>query len=129
MKPEEAIELLRSMQNPKQDYANLVCAPAFCTGYRYVYPEPEDYAIEEAISALKEVQQYRKIGTVEECRKAAEKQKPKQAEHSKWIGINGALYDLCPTCGTNLCTDSFLGEQKENYCGNCGQKLDWSEEE
>ena len=82
-----------------------------------------------AISALKEIQQYRKIGTVEECRKAAEKQKPKQAEHSKWIGINGALYDLCPTCGTNLCTDSFLGEQKENYCGNCGQKLDWSEEE
>lgn len=68
MKPEEAIELLRSMQNPKQDYANLVCAPAFCTGYRYVYPEPEDYAIEEAISALKEVQQYRAIGTVEECR-------------------------------------------------------------
>ena len=68
MKPEEAIEMLRSMQNPKQDYANLVCAPAFCTGYRYVYPEPEDYAIGEAISALKEVQQYRAIGTVEECR-------------------------------------------------------------
>ena len=82
-----------------------------------------------AISAIKEVQQYREIGTVEECREAVEKQKAKQAEHSKWIGINGALYDLCPTCGTNLCTDSFLGEQKENYCGNCGQKLDWSEEE
>ena len=74
MKPEEAIELLRSMQNPKQDYANLVYAPAFCTGYRYVYPEPEDYAIEEAISALKEVQQYRKIGTVEEIKKAVKEE-------------------------------------------------------
>ena len=70
MTVEEAIELLRSMQNPKQDYADIVCAPAFCTGFRFVYPEPEDYAIEEAIKALKEIQQYREIGTVEECRKA-----------------------------------------------------------
>ena len=61
MTPEEAIELLRSMQNPKQDYADVVCAPAFCTGFRFVYPEPEDYAIEEAISALKEIQQYREM--------------------------------------------------------------------
>ena len=79
MKLEEAIELLRSMQNPKQDYANLVGAPAFCTGYRYVYPEPEDYAIEEAISALKEIQQYREIGTVKECREAVEKEKALKA--------------------------------------------------
>ena len=71
MTENETIELLRSMQNPKQDYANLVCAPAFCTGYRYVYPEPEDYAIEEAIKALKEIQQYREIGTVEECKELA----------------------------------------------------------
>ena len=49
------------MQNPKQDYADVVCAPAFCTGFRFVYPEPEDYAIEEAISALKEIQQYREM--------------------------------------------------------------------
>lgn len=83
MKPEEAIELLRSMQNPKQDYANLVCAPAFCTGYRYVYPEPEDYAIEEAIKALEEVQKYREIGTVEECREAmANKKKCEKQWHN-----------------------------------------------
>lgn len=70
MTPEEAIEMLRGMQNKKVDYAELVCAPAFASGYTYVYPEPEDYAIEEAISALKEIQQYRKIGTVEEFRKS-----------------------------------------------------------
>ena len=61
MTENEAIELLRSMQNPKQDYADVVCAPAFCTGFRFVYPEPEDYAIEEAIKALKEIQQYREV--------------------------------------------------------------------
>lgn len=68
---EEAIELLKGMQNEKVDYAELVCAPAFAYGYEYVYSEPEDYAIEEAIEALKEVQQYRKIGTVEECKELA----------------------------------------------------------
>ena len=76
MKPEETIELLKGIQNEKVDYAELVCAPAFAYGYQYVYPEPEDYAIEEAIEALKEVQRYREIGTVEECREAVEKQKP-----------------------------------------------------
>ena len=70
MTPEEAIEMLRGMQNKKVDYAEMVCAPAFAYGYEYVYPEPEDYAIEEAIKALNEIQQYRKIGTVEECQKA-----------------------------------------------------------
>ena len=70
MTPEEAIEMLRGMQNKKVDYAELVCAPAFAYGYKYVYPEPEDYAIEESVKALKEVQQYRKIGTVEEVREA-----------------------------------------------------------
>lgn len=61
MTPEEAIEFLKGMQNKKIDYAEMVCAPAFAYGYEYVYPEPEDYAIEEAVKALKEVQQYRKI--------------------------------------------------------------------
>lgn len=70
MTPEGTIELLRGIQNKKIDYAEMVCAPAFAYGYEYVYPEPEDYAIEEAIKALNEIQQYRKIGTVEECQKA-----------------------------------------------------------
>lgn len=66
MAPEEAIKMLRGMQNKKMDYAEMVCAPAFACGYEYAYPEPEDYAIEEVIKALKEIQQYREIGTVEQ---------------------------------------------------------------
>ena len=74
MKPEEMIELLKGMQSPLEDYAELVGAPAFTYGHKYVYPYPEDYAIEEAIEALKEIQQYREIGTVEECRKSVKEE-------------------------------------------------------
>ena len=35
-----------------------------------------------AIKALEEVQQYREIGTVVECRMAAEKQLPKKPKHT-----------------------------------------------
>ena len=35
-------------------------------------------ALAESIKALEEVKQYREIGTVEECREAVEKQKPKK---------------------------------------------------
>lgn len=125
MKPEEAIEMLRGMQNKKVDYAELVCAPAFASGYTYVYPEPEDYAIEEAISALKEIQQYRKIGTVEECRVAVEKQKPKEPtvlkqQHSDFYN--------CPKCGRNLilkCGTDWFGGQHYKSCPNCGQAIQW----
>ena len=48
-----------------------------------------------AISALKEVQQYRKIGTVEECREAVEKQKPKKPE----VTDRDFDYYKCPVCG------------------------------
>lgn len=56
MSEQNAIELLKAMQNPLQDYADMVGAPAGAFGYRYVYPTPEDYAIEDAITALKEKQ-------------------------------------------------------------------------
>ena len=39
-------------------------------------------AYDTAINALEEVQQYRKIGTVEECRAAVEKQIPKKPKHT-----------------------------------------------
>ena len=63
-----------------------------------------------SIEAIKEVQQYREIGTVEECREAVEKQKPKKPKDSLKINPvidgNGAYVDadmtvylLCPNCG------------------------------
>lgn len=159
MTSEEAIKLLKGMQNKKVDYAEMVCAPAFAYGYQYVYPEPEDYAIEEAIKTLKEIQNYRKlgtledlarakkyidlskmhgtigemidkcaayeeIGTVEECRKAMEKQKPKMpAYEGDGYDYNGKIiYDtwICPTCGRQY----EIGYDDYEYCPKCGQCTD-----
>lgn len=72
MKVQEAIEILKGMQSPLQDYADMVGAPAWAYGCRYVYPEPEDYAIEEAITALKEKQNRRWIRVTERMPEAAE---------------------------------------------------------
>lgn len=41
-------------------------------------------------------------------------------------GIDGVPYDLCPNCGSNLCTSGFLARKKMKYCEDCGQRLDWS---
>ena len=131
MTENEAIELLRSMQNPKQDYADVVCAPVFCTGFRFVYPEPEDYAIEEAIKALEEIQPYREIGTVEECRKAVEKQKAKKpdiyTDTRNMVDLHGNVYAeqanvyLCPTCESFI---GYVGNNIFHYCPVCGQAID-----
>lgn len=120
---EEAIEMLRGMQNKKVDYAEMVCAPAFAYGYEYVYPEPEDYAIEEAVKALKEVQQYREIGTMEECREAVEKQNQKPLD---FYGDSEYGKLLCPNCGNDLWE---LKECGFNNCPYCGQAISWKESE
>ena len=90
MKPEEAITRLKGMQNKKVDYAEMVCAPGFCYGHEYVYPEPEDYAIEEAVKALKEIQNYRKLGTLEELARAK-----KYIDLAKKHGTIGEMIDEC----------------------------------
>ena len=61
-----------------------------------------------AIKALEEVQQYRAIGTVNECREAVEKMKPKKT------AIEAIKVHICPVCGFGGIYD---------YCGNCGQRV------
>lgn len=94
----------------------------------------EIQSCEVAVKALEEVQQYRTIGTPEECQAAVEKQTAKRALHQgcydkngewhEWNGINGKPYELCPSCRVNLCCETSL-DIKPKYCKNCGQKLDW----
>ena len=67
---------------------------------------------------LEELKQYRAIGTPEKCREAVEKQKAKKP-HKNYEKFSGVW---C-SCG------SYLGVDKPNYCSDCGQKLDWSDEE
>lgn len=59
MEVKEIISLLKNMQSPLQDYAELIGAPYWAYGKQYVYPDPEDYAIEQAISALEKEERYK----------------------------------------------------------------------
>lgn len=52
----------------------------------------------------------------------------KNGEWHEWNGINGKPYELCPSCKVNLCCEMPL-DIKPKYCKNCGQKLDWRNEE
>lgn len=58
---------------------------------------------------------------------ALQSQIAKKIYREKWVGIEGVPYDQCPRCKSNLCTTGRLGRKKMNYCGTCGQKLDWEE--
>lgn len=80
-------------------------------------------ALDMAISALKEIQQYRKIGTVEECRTAVEKQKPKKPVKDKYH------HNCCPNCGWIVSGEGGYGEEFCPHCENCGQAIQWEESE
>lgn len=72
----------------------------------------------------KEIQQYRTIGTVEECRAAVEKQTAKKVKSISQIKDGDSYVGLigrCPCCGDIL-------EEDTVYC-DCGQRLDWGDEE
>ncbi len=88
-------------------------------------------ALSMAISAIKEVQQYREIGTVEECREAVEKQKPKKpdiyTDTRNMVDLHGNVYAeqanvyLCPTCESFI---GYVGNNIFHYCPVCGQAID-----
>ena len=84
--------------------------------------ERHNEVVDMAIKALEEVQQYRTIGTPEECRAAVEKQKTRKPHKNveKFGGVWCA-------CGKYLGKEYFV--DKPTYCSDCGQKIDWSDEE
>ena len=73
----------------------------------FAYSELQN-AVDIAIKALEEVQQYRAIGTIEECLAAVEKMKPKKT------AIEAIKVHICPVCGSSGIYD---------YCGNCRQRV------
>lgn len=81
-----------------------------------------------AVQALEEIQQYRAIGTPEECRAAVEKQTAKKPDYEGDGYSDGHLvYDtwICPCCGKHYEVDY----DDYDFCPECGQCIDWSEEE
>ena len=83
--------------------------------YNGIYADRLD-CIDYAISALEEIQQYREIGTVEECREAVEKQKPKKP-HRNYKKFSGLWCKCGWYLGQKQCLDI-------KYCPNCGQAID-----
>ena len=93
---------------------------------------------EQLAEWLEELKQYRAIGTPDKCRAAVEKQKEIKPKELKNIYPSGQ-YE-CPVCGYCVGKHKYfkstpLGEtlanckMEFNYCPDCGQKLDWSDEE
>ena len=76
------------------------------------------------LNALEEVQKYREIGTVEECREAVEKQKPKVPDYEGDGYADGYMvYDtwICPNCGKKYEVDY----DDYKHCPECGQAIQW----
>ena len=61
--------------------------------------------------------QYRMLGTAKELRESKEKQRAKKPLANKY-------YYFCSNCGTRRSI-----KQKHKFCHDCGQAIDWSEEE
>lgn len=83
-----------------------------------------------AIPALEEIQQYRSIGTVSECREAVEKQRAKKIIYETEDDREYEDY-ICPNC-KNCLQQRRKGATritiyKFKHCPDCGQAIDWSD--
>lgn len=75
-----------------------------------------------------ELDAYKEIGTVEECRKAVEKQKAERIEYeTNAVFSNGFSHYRIGKC--SICDNRYNSNDEIAYCSKCGQKLDWSEED
>lgn len=84
-------------------------------------------ACEVGMAVIRELDEYRKIGTLDECRTAKEKQTPKMVTHEAAIH----RCSTCPTC-KNVIDEftTFNGEKVRviyKYCHFCGQALKWGD--
>ena len=82
-----------------------------------------------SISTLQEIQQYRAIGTDEECREAMERQIPRKPKREVWekdLKLGNVTFKagtkvyLCPSCEKGI-------TGADGHCRWCGQAIDWSE--
>ncbi len=130
-----ALGTVEELQKAKTQYENIAsCAEKISMGGLCDYEEAQQNIV-SSLKATSEntLEEYIKIGTPEELREAMEKQMAKkpyiEAEKATGLHENYDCYE-CPNC------DSFLGCVSEckdehyryDYCPNCGQAIDWSEE-
>ena len=58
---DELIKYWNDALPPMVDYADMVGAPEWAYGCRYVYEDPDGYFIEDTIAALKELKELRAL--------------------------------------------------------------------
>lgn len=95
-----------------------------------IIPQKRAEALDVAIQALEEVQQYRQIGTPEECRAWKEKQSANKVISFDYN--NGTVNYGCPVCKRKIISKidgKWCGGTFNEYCDRCGQKLDWSDDD
>lgn len=80
-------------------------------------------ALDMAIKALEEIQQYRAIGTIDECKEARSRQEPKVVTDT---GDEDCFDIRCPNCNADLFEEYEKGGTIK-FCKECGQTLDWGE--
>lgn len=118
MTEERAIEVLGIMKSQMKEFG----MTARFEGLR----EMQETAVDVAVKSLSEIQQYRSIGTVEECREARKRQSTKKVKNRKLLrDFHNRPYSVrgdCPNCGRE-----GLLSTNTDYCNVCGQKLDWSD--
>lgn len=113
---------------------------------RWGIPNIKKTDAETALSAMQELQQYRQIGTAEECREARERQQAIPARKTTIFeggdaeklvakGLPNFETFKCPKCGRSVAERTVArtlhpdGYIKHKFCRNCGQAIDWGDEE
>lgn len=81
---------------------------------------------EQLVEWLEELQQYRAIGTVKECREARERQRAKKPIDEYIHCISKVHQGNCPVCGNHVYAD-LCNITPMKYCQYCGQAIDWSD--
>lgn len=72
---------------------------------------------------LEQVQEYKKLGTLEELQELKERDVAKrQIKTTEETGIRYTDSYRCPNCG-----GGFTGTGIADFCYHCGQRIDWSE--
>lgn len=115
--PEEFLKMMTDRGFSKENLAQINCNLMLLKEYTAIgTPEELQDMKNDYAEALSDWRQYRKIGTLEECRAAMEKQ---TAKRPRIIG-NAMICPSCPRC---------FKSASPTYCPSCGQMIDWGNEE